>query len=148
MWLLTSKNSSCCLLMQAIASPWVTLRCVSCSSTACRSAIKRSVVSKSVNRAWPPVVFAIFCDIQAKAALQAKDKAHTKLTAVAQQQRDNNKAAQDQRQQAQAAQCSIADVQRQKHQGNSELQSLLSLFTGLGPSGQTAFCHQLATAEA
>lgn len=80
-------------------------------------------------------------------ANQSQSTHPCQLTAVAQQQKDSNKAAQDLRQQAQTAHCSIADLQRQKDQGNSELQSLLSLFTGLGPSGQTAFCRQLATAE-
>lgn len=52
------------------------------------------VVGKWVNRAWPPIVFAIFCHAQAKAALQAKYNAdiNAQLAAIAQQQKDTNKA--------------------------------------------------------
>ncbi len=70
---------------------------------------------------------AIFCHKQAKAALQAKAKAETnaQLAAIAQQQKDINKAVQGHQQQVQAAQRSVEDLQRQKDQGESELQSLL-----------------------
>lgn len=75
-----------------------------------------------------PVVFVNFCQMQAKAALQAKANAETnaQLAAIAQQQKDINKAVQGQQQQAQAAQRSVEDLQRQKDQRESELQSLLS----------------------
>jgi len=71
-------------------------------------------------------VFAIFCHIQAQAALQAKVNAETnaQLAAIAQQQKDVNKAVQGQQQQVQAAQRSTEDLQRD--QGEAELQSLLS----------------------
>ena len=80
------------------------------------------------DRFWPPVMFAIFCHIQAKAALQAKANAETdaQLAAIAQQQKEINKAVQGQQQQVQAAQGSIEDLQRQKDQGEAELQALLS----------------------
>ncbi len=71
-------------------------------------------------------MFAIFCHIQAQAALQAKVNAETnaQLAAIAQQQKDVNKAVQGQQQQVQAAQRSTEDLQRD--QGEAELQSLLS----------------------
>ncbi|KAL0034643.1 hypothetical protein WJX77_000708 [Trebouxia sp. C0004] len=64
----------------------------------------------------------------AKTALQAKANAETnaQLAAIAQQQKDISKAAQGQRQQVQAAQRSVEDLQRQKDQGEAELQSLLN----------------------
>ena len=67
-----------------------------------------------------------FCHIHAKAALQANAKANAQLAAVAQQQTDINSAAQGQWQQVQAALRSVEDLQRQKDQGEAELQSLLS----------------------
>ena len=68
------------------------------------------------------------CHIQAEAALQAKANADTnaQLAAIAHQQKDIEKAVQGQQQQVQAAQLSVEDLQRQKDQGESELQSLLS----------------------
>ena len=74
----------------------------------------------------PAVMF--FCHIQAKAALQAKANAETnaQLAAIVQQQKDINKAVQDQQQQVQAAQRSVEDLQRQKDHGEAELQTLLS----------------------
>ncbi|DBA87444.1 TPA: hypothetical protein ACH3X1_004485 [Trebouxia sp. C0004] len=67
-------------------------------------------------------------ELQAKTALQAKANAETnaQLAAIAQQQKDISKAAQGQRQQVQAAQRSVEDLQRQKDQGEAELQSLLN----------------------
>ena len=61
----------------------------------------------------PPIVFAIFCHTQAKAALQADYNADTsaQLAATPQQQKDINKAVQNKWQQAKATQCSSADLQ-------------------------------------
>ncbi len=60
--------------------------------------------------------------------MQAKANAETnaQLAAIAQQQKDIQKAVQGQQQQVQAAQRSVEDLQRQKDQGESELQSLLN----------------------
>lgn len=76
----------------------------------------------------PAAMSAIFCHIQAKAALQAKANAETnaELAAVAQQQKDIKEEMQGHRQQVQAAQRCVEDLQKQKDQVESELQSLLS----------------------
>ncbi len=76
----------------------------------------------------PALMFFFFCHIQAKAALQAKANAETnaQLAAIVQQQKDINKAVQDQQQQVQAAQRSVEDLQRQKDHRKAELQTLLS----------------------
>lgn len=70
----------------------------------------------------------IYFVMQAKAALQATASAETRsqLAFVAQQQRDINKAMQGHHQQAKAAEQSVENLQRQKEQAQSELDSLLS----------------------
>lgn len=82
--------------------------------------------------------------MQAKAALQASASAETKsqLAAVAQQQRDINKAMQGHHQHAKAARQTVEDLQHQKEQAQSELDGLLSQIPELsGMMNRYVFCQ-------